>query len=98
MPVNFGSSARDKDKYPNLISEAWFYLQSIMDKISLLHDKDLLTELSSRQWKMDARGRRGVESKDDYKKRGYRSPDLADATILAFYTPPKIDWDAEVLF
>lgn len=99
MPVNFGSSARDKNKYPNLISEAWFYLKDIMDKISLIHDKDLLTELSSREWKMDARGRRGVESKDDYKKRGYRSPDLADATILAFYTPPKIDWgDGGVIF
>lgn len=86
--VNFGASAADKNKYPNWISEAWFYLQSIIDQISLADNKDLLTELSNRQWKMDAKGRRGVESKDDYKKRGYRSPDEADATILCFYTPP----------
>lgn len=97
MPINFGSAAHNKDKYPNLISEAWFYLKGIMDKISLVNDKDLLMELSTREWKMDARGRRGVESKDDYKKRGHRSPDLADATILAFYTPPKIDWSGGVI-
>lgn len=88
IPINFGAKASNSDKYPNLISEAWFYLQSIIDKISIANDKDLLVELSNREWKMDSKGRRGVESKDDYKKRGFRSPDLADATILCFYTPP----------
>lgn len=97
MPVNFGAAANNKDKYPNLISEAWFYLANIIDKISIINDKDLLTELSTREWKMDSRGRRGVESKEDYKKRGHRSPDLADATILAFYTSPKIDWRGGVV-
>ena len=88
IPINFGAKASNSDKYPNLISEAWFYLQSIIDQISIANDKDLLVELSNREWKMDSKGRRGVESKDDYKKRGFRSPDLADATILCFYTPP----------
>lgn len=89
IPINFGAKASNSDKYPNLISEAWFYLQSIIDQISIINDKDLLVELSNREWKMDSKGRRGVEGKDDYKKRGFRSPDLADATILCFYTPPE---------
>ena len=89
IPINFGAKASNPDKYPNLISEAWFYLQSIIDNISIANDKDLLVELSNREWKMDSKGRRGVESKDDYKQRGFRSPDLADATILCFYTPPE---------
>lgn len=89
IPINFGAKASNPDKYPNLISEAWFYLQSIIDQISIANDKDLLVELSNREWKMDSKGRRGVEGKDDYKKRGFRSPDLADATILCFYTPPE---------
>lgn len=89
IPINFGAKASNPDKYPNLISEAWFYLQSIIDSISITNDKDLLVELSNREWKMDSKGRRGVESKDDYKKRGFRSPDQADATILCFYTPPE---------
>jgi phage terminase large subunit len=34
---------------------------------------------------MDTKGRRAVESKQDYKKRGNRSPDEADALILAYF-------------
>ena len=86
MAINFGRS-HNPDKYPNLISEAWFYMAEIMPTISLQMDNDLLMELSSRKWVMDSKGRRGVESKDQYKKRGFRSPDKADATILCFYTP-----------
>ena len=87
MPINFGAKPSNPDKYPNLISEAWFYMAEIMPIISLQMDNDLLMELSSRQWIMDSKGRRGVEGKDQYKKRGFRSPDKADATILCFYTP-----------
>ncbi|MDI3211774.1 PBSX family phage terminase large subunit [Arthrobacter sp. AL12] len=93
MPINFGAKASDPDKYPNLISEAWFYLASVIDTIHIEMNDDLLMELSTRQWKMDSKGRRGVEGKADYKKRGYRSPDNADALIMCFYnnTPPPID-------
>lgn len=87
LPINFGAKASDPDKYPNLISQAWFHMAKIMPEIQLTQDSDLLMELSSRKWVMDNKGRRGVESKDSYKKRGYRSPDKADATILCFYTP-----------
>lgn len=98
MAINFGQKPNDPDKYPNLISEAWFYMASIMDTVQLNRDNDLLMELSSRKWVMDTKGRRGVESKDSYKKRGYRSPDKADATILCFYTPTihKLDYSWEV--
>jgi phage terminase large subunit len=98
MAINFGSKPDDPDKYPNLISEAWFYLASIIDQVQLEMDSDLLMELSSRQWRMDNKGRRGVESKDDYKKRGYRSPDKADATILCFYTPHPVSTQFRIRF
>ena len=87
IPINFGGEPADKDKYPNLISEAWFQLASKIKEISLLLDQDLLMELSTRQWKQDTRGRRCIESKSEYKKRGFPSPDIADACIIAFYTP-----------
>ena len=87
VPCNFGAAPSDKDKYNNLISEAWFYLQGIIDTIEIPNDPDLLMELTTRRWKMDSKGRRVVESKDDYKKRGYRSPDKADGLLLAFYSP-----------
>lgn len=88
-PVNFGATPNDKDKYPNVISEAWFYLETILNKISLPMDSDLLMELTSRQWNQDSKGKRKVESKNDYKRRGFNSPDLADACIICYYVPPK---------
>ena len=101
IPVNFGAKSSEPDKYPNLISEAWFFIKSIIKDISLVQDSELLMELSTREWVMDSKGRRGVESKDSYKKKGYRSPDKADATILCFFTPdiPKVEYlDASELF
>ena len=82
--INFGGVAQDTDKYPNWISEAWFHMSDIIDKVQLPMDSDLLMELSTRQWAQDNKGKRRVESKIDYKKRGFRSPDLADACIICY--------------
>lgn len=87
IAINFGGVAQDGDKYPNWISEAWFHMAEIMDQVELPNDRDLLMELTTRQWKMDNKGKRRVESKDDYKKRGFRSPDLADACIICYGDP-----------
>ena len=88
VDINFGASAKDKDKYPNLISEAWFEFSDIIDKVEIPNDEELKHELATREWKMDSKGRRIVESKDDYKKRGNRSPDKADGLLICFYEPP----------
>lgn len=95
--VNFGGVPNDRDKYPNWISEAWFYIAELLPKIQLPMSNDLLMELTTRQWSQDAKGKRKVESKDDYKKRGFRSPDLADACIIC-YAPeiPRLEYSWQV--
>lgn len=85
-PINFGARANYGNKYPNLISEAWFELKDQIDDVQLPLNDDLLMELSTRQWKQDNKGKRAIESKMDYKKRGFRSPDLADACIICYYS------------
>lgn len=99
MPINFGGAPVDKDKYQNWISEAWFYMAEVMPTLELPFNSDLLMELSTRQWKQDTRGRRNVEGKSEYKKRGFRSPDLADACIICYYTPqfPQTDYSWAVV-
>lgn len=84
IPINFGGEPNDKDKYPNWISEAWFNFSDLVEQMELPYNSDLLMELSTRLWKQDIKGRRSVESKNDYKKRGFRSPDLADACIICY--------------
>lgn len=94
MAINFGGEPADKDKYPNWISEAWFYMAEVIPTAQLPLNNDLVLELSTRQWKQDTKGKRRVESKIEYKKRGFRSPDLADACIICYYTPVpvEIEW------
>jgi len=82
VPINFGSTAQDKDKYPNLISEAWFYFKDNIKEMELPKSQELLLELSTRQWHHDNKERRVIESKDSYKKRGFRSPDCFVAGTL----------------
>lgn len=88
VPVIFGAAAGDSDKYINAISEAWFEVGKIVGEISCDASPRLQAELANRKSKpLDKKGRRGVESKDDYKARGYRSPDEADAFLLSLYEP-----------
>ena len=84
IPINFGGKPKNKDKYPNWISEAWFYMAENINQIQLPMMPELLMELSTRQWKQDNKGKRAVEGKDKYKARGFRSPDLADACIICY--------------
>jgi phage terminase large subunit len=85
--VNFGGSAKQKDLYNNTISEMWFNFKDIIDKVSIPDDTELKSELMTREWHLDNRGKRCIETKDNYKKRGFRSPDKADGLLLAFYEP-----------
>ena len=83
--VNFGGKAKDSNKYPNVISEMWFEFADMINEIDIPDDRELLQQLTSRQYKFDTKGRRKVESKDDFKKRYGKSPDKADALLLCFY-------------
>lgn len=86
VPINFGRRARQKKKYPDIISEMWFNLADQIDDIGLIESNEIIAELSSRNFKYTNDERRKVESKEEYKKRtGRKSPDLADALILCYY-------------
>jgi phage terminase large subunit len=90
IPVNFGGSAKDPDRYPNTASEMWHEVGAIIHEIACPENTRLQAELANRKRKqLDKKGRRVVESKDDYKARGFRSPDMADGFLLAFYNPAK---------
>lgn len=85
--INFGGKADDPDRYANTASEMWGNLKKNINEISLVEDRNLMNELTTRKYKIDNKGRFMIESKDDYKKRGYKSPNIADSTIIAFHEP-----------
>jgi hypothetical protein len=74
------------DEYSQLISELWFATKKFIEfgflKISPNIPSDpLIAELTGRQFKLAA-GKTRVEPKADYKSRGNKSPDRADALTM----------------
>jgi hypothetical protein len=61
----------------------WFEFP--IDEASMPDDPELMTELSGRLYEYDKQGRRKVEAKEMFRKRFGRSPDKADALLLAYY-------------
>ena len=92
--INFGAGAEDatdksgKYKLGNVRAAAYWGFREALDPeysdICLPPDKALRTELLVPRWKLVS-GKIYIESKDDVKARLGRSPDIADATVLAWY-------------
>ena len=94
--VNVAEKADDSEQFVNLRAELWWGLRKrFEDKdISIPDNDDLTSQLTSIKWKTNSRGQIQIESKENMKKRGLSSPDLADAMVLAFAATKvdKIDW------
>lgn len=85
--VNVARSANDKDKFRNLRAELWHDMREWMAQDSPVQIPDtdeLLGDLTSLGYKFDSSGRLQIESKDELRKRGMKSPDTADALALTF--------------
>lgn len=73
--------------YANKITQAWFNLGHRVRNTQCYLPKDrlLLQQLSTRQYYTNLKGKLILESKDEYMKRGFESPDRADGAVMAFY-------------
>jgi hypothetical protein len=85
--VNFGGKPTNHH-YSNKRAEMWDGIrQWIDDGGDIPNNSALKTDLCVPTYKFDANNRMQLESKDDIKKRGLRSPDIADALALTFAHP-----------
>jgi hypothetical protein len=87
--VNVGTKANDDEHYFNLRAE--LYADKVKNWLktgSLTNDEDWY-ELANIKYKFDSSGRLQLEKKEDMKKRGLPSPDVADALMLTFANPTK---------
>jgi len=91
-PINVQEKARgeEKEKFANLRAEIYKNLSDKFEngEISIPDDLELVAQLSSIKYKINSRGQLQMESKEDMKKRGVKSPDKADALALAFMDSP----------
>lgn len=103
VPVHFGASPSDGKKFLNLRAEMWWTGRELAeagarhlenpghtgwDLSAAANVGVTCAQLAEPRWDLDPKGRIRVEPKDDVTKRLGRSPDNADALLLAFYTPP----------
>ncbi|MDR5867933.1 hypothetical protein [Halomonas koreensis] len=88
--VNFGSAAGDPELYRNKRAEMWWEMRNWLDDdmpVMIPDRNDLHADLCGPSYKYDSNQRRILESKEDMRKRGLRSPDAGDALALTFAEP-----------
>ena len=90
--INVGESSRDSDKYANLKAEYYwgFRMRAQSGDLAGLKDEKTIAQLAGIRYSHNARGQIVIESKEDARKRGVKSPDRAEAVILAFAERPPI--------
>ena len=89
VAVNAGSKPYDATKYYNKRSEMWGLLREWLTEspCKVPDSNSLHADLCGLKYKVDSNSRLRIESKEDAKKRGIRSPDEADALCLTFALP-----------
>lgn len=87
--INNGAPANDSDHYANVGAEMWFEGGKHITMKNFMFPKDmkLRAQLLSRKRKRNLQGKLAVESKEDMRKRGVPSPDLADAVLGCLMGP-----------
>lgn len=85
-PVNVGESPADKEQFVNLKAELYWGLRmrAKAGDLAGLTDETTIAQLASIRWKPNSRGQSEIESKEKMRKRGVKSPDRAEAVMLAF--------------
>lgn len=84
--VNVAESPSVQDQYNRLRDELWFRGREWFAgrDVCVPNDESLIAELTLPTYKVLSTGKKQVESKEELKKRGVTSPDLADAFLLTF--------------
>jgi len=84
IEVQFGSRADEPDRYMRKRDEIWGRVREWLLTGCLPEDGDLADDLVTPEYKITLNGQIQMESKEEMKKRGHASPDIADALALTF--------------
>lgn len=98
--VNVGKAAKDPEKYANRKAELyWGLRQRIQDgDLTDLTDERTIAQLAAIRYHHNARGQIVIESKEELRKRGVKSPDRAEAVMLAFITKRPFRLEDHIIF
>ena len=85
IPCHNGGRSTD-NRYANFVTQCYFAIRDRLQsgEITLPKDDLLAAELSTRKFSLNSSDKVILERKEEFKKRLGRSPDRADAVVLAF--------------
>jgi hypothetical protein len=86
VEVQFGTRPPDP-RYRYRGDNIWGNLRDNVSKLALPNDEALFAEMTQREYGFTTGGKMHLETKADMKKRGVKSPDVADALALTFASP-----------
>src|SRR5262249_15035705 len=88
-PVNVGERASDRERYANLKAQFYWGLRQRFQAgdVAGLTDERTIGQLAGIRYRHTARGQVEIERKEDARKRGVKSPDRAEAAMLAVARP-----------
>jgi len=86
IEVNFGCKAEDA-RYNNKRAEMWGNMREWLDRGAIPTDRELTDDLIGLEYSFTPTNKIQLEKKEDMKKRGLSSPDIADALALTFAYP-----------
>lgn len=86
-PMSFVRRPKRPQQFKGLRDEAYWELREMFraGEIAIPDDGELISQLSAFKYKVDSRNRIVIETKDDMRKRGLKSPDKADSLMIAVY-------------
>jgi hypothetical protein len=84
IEVQSGESAQNKDKYQNRRAEMWDRMREWIGTGCLPDMKGITDDLCNLEYGYTLTNQIKLERKDELKKRGFASPDMADALALTF--------------
>jgi hypothetical protein len=86
--INVSESPAMGGTYLNLRAELWHKAKAWLEKrdCKIPNNEDLIGELATVRYTFTSNGKIKIESKDDIRRRGLKSPDMADAFVLTFAT------------
>lgn len=89
VQVNSAESPINANKYTNKRAEMWGEMKLWLERqpASIPNSDELQADLTQTKYSYDSNQALKMERKEDMKKRGFRSPDMADALGLTFAKP-----------
>jgi len=84
--INVGQAATDSERFVNLKAELYWGVRMRFESrdVAGLTDEKTIAQFASIRYQHNARGQVVIESKEEARKRGVRSPDRAEAVMLEF--------------